>query len=356
MNRDPILFRVDATPRTGWERMNRCLAYAAALQRRRRPAHFLSQLEPAHFGLGIKRAGNDWLEATSPAGTEEDVTETVQEIRRIKPAAIVVDTADANENYLSELCATGILVMSIDHQARIRFPSQLVVNPLLGLGRERYDIVPGTQLLLGRRYAIVRPSIRRVRQVRSQEPPTPFRTFVALADDDFDGFTQSVIKMLLPVSRVERIDIAVRPESAALEPLKAVADANPDRVEVVTEPHEIPLRISRSHFAITRGDAWSLELACVGVPQLIIVHSADHIPTARKLEDEGAAVCIGPFSDLTAGQLRQAINEMLGDPFERQMMARCGRKLIDGRGPDRLVTALEVMLHPTRLAELHEAA
>src|SRR4249919_37422 len=103
MNRDPILFRVDATPRTGWERINRCLAYAAALQRRRRSAFFLSQLEPAHFGLGIKRAGNEWLEADAPAGTEEDVTETVQEIRRIKPAAVVVDTADANENYLSEL-------------------------------------------------------------------------------------------------------------------------------------------------------------------------------------------------------------------------------------------------------------
>jgi hypothetical protein len=27
-------------------------------------------------------------------------------------------------------------------------------------------------------------------------------------------------------------------------------------------------------------------------------------------------------------------------------MSRCGRKLIDGRGPDRLVTALEIMLHP----------
>src|SRR5436305_1801923 len=44
MNRDPILFRVDGTPRTGWERLSRCLVFAAALQRRRRPTYFLSQL------------------------------------------------------------------------------------------------------------------------------------------------------------------------------------------------------------------------------------------------------------------------------------------------------------------------
>ena len=50
------------------------------------------------------------------------------------------------------------------------------------------------------------------------------------------------------------------------------------------------------------------------------------------------------------------MHNLLTDPLERQAMARCGRKLIDGRGPDRLVTALEIMLHPSRLIGLQEAA
>jgi len=33
-------------------------------------------------------------------------------------------------------------------------------------------------------------------------------------------------------------------------------------------------------------------------------------------------------------------------------MARCGRKLIDGRGPDRLVTAMEILLSPMTQAEV----
>ena len=37
-------------------------------------------------------------------------------------------------------------------------------------------------------------------------------------------------------------------------------------------------------------------------------------------------------------------------------MSRCGRKLIDGRGPDRLVTALEVLLHPSRFMQAEAAA
>src|SRR5947209_3671778 len=104
MNRDPILFRVDGTTRTGWERLARCLALAAALQRRRRPTYFLSQVEPGALGLSIKRAGNDWLEADAQAGSSEDLEETLQEIRRLHPAAVVVDAPEAEEEYLSAIC------------------------------------------------------------------------------------------------------------------------------------------------------------------------------------------------------------------------------------------------------------
>jgi hypothetical protein len=31
-------------------------------------------------------------------------------------------------------------------------------------------------------------------------------------------------------------------------------------------------------------------------------------------------------------------------------MARAARKLVDGRGPDRMVNALEIMLHPAKPA------
>ena len=37
-------------------------------------------------------------------------------------------------------------------------------------------------------------------------------------------------------------------------------------------------------------------------------------------------------------------------------MARCGRQLIDGRGPDRFVAAVEVMLHPAQAPVLRIAA
>src|SRR4051812_13051535 len=117
MNRDPILIRVDGTPRCGYEGLARCLTLAAAIQRRRRPVYFLSQLEPAALGLQIKRAGNEWLEADNAAGSADDATETVQEMRRLNPAAVVVDVPDVTQGYLTELQASSRLLVALDHQA-----------------------------------------------------------------------------------------------------------------------------------------------------------------------------------------------------------------------------------------------
>ena len=101
---------------------------------------------------------------------------------------------------------------------------------------------------------------------------------------------------------------------------------------------------------------WSLELACVGMPQLLIVQNEAHWPTAQRLEEEGCASVLGWFESVSSGTIRNAIQNLLTDPLERQAMARCGRKLIDARGPDRFVTALEVLLHHSRLVDFSTEA
>ena len=97
MNRDPILFRVDGTAAKGWERLARTMSLAAALQRRRRPTYFLAQLEPTSMAFSMKRSGMEWLDADAPAGTDEDLSEVIQEVRRLRPAAVVVDAPEAGE-------------------------------------------------------------------------------------------------------------------------------------------------------------------------------------------------------------------------------------------------------------------
>lgn len=366
MNRDPIIFRVDATPQSGYERLARCLILAAALQRRRRPVYFMSQLEPRHLAFTIKRGG-DWIDADNRAGVEDDLPDTIREIRRLHAAAVIVDEQDVTQPYLEGLASTGTMLVSIDHVAQIHFPSQLVINPMLGPSKEAYEFDEGTQLLLGRRYALVRPEIRRLRPQRSQDPTLinlnsdkagvgQHRVMLALGEDDPNNHVVELMQLLLNTPKIGKVDVVVRNHHPALDNIRAMVEADPDRLELAVEPAEVAARVVRCHFAITNGSGWSQELSCIGVPQLLIVQSETHWPCAQRLEEEGCATCLGWHENVSPQTIRQAIQNLLSDPHDRQAMARCGRKLFDGRGPDRTVNALEIMLHAPRALGYAEAA
>jgi spore coat polysaccharide biosynthesis predicted glycosyltransferase SpsG len=179
---------------------------------------------------------------------------------------------------------------------------------------------------------------------------------LALGEDDPVERVIELARTLLAISRFERVDVLVRANGQDLSGLEELAEANPERMELAREPAEVSARVARCHLAVGSGGGLSLELACVGVPQLVIADNECHMQTARRLEEEGAAVCVSGNEGASAASVRHAVQELLNDPLERQAMSRCARKLIDGRGPDRLVTALEVMLHPSRHVDLSEAA
>ena len=344
MSRSPILFRCDATGSQGYESFYQCLAYAAALQRRRRGTYFLSRLSPQTLLAAIQKGGNEWRPTDHPLGCEEDLDDTLNKVRELQASAVVVADPNVTSEYLEALAESGAMVVAIDARAGCRFPRGLLVNPLLGPNQDSYTVSPGTHLLMGSRYAFVRPFVRRMRPMRSQEPPAPFRVMVALGDDDFRGQVLLRTKELLAVTRIEKIDVVIRAQHPAMGDLLALVEANPERLEVVTEPAEISLKLSRTHIALTSGDGWSLELACIGIPQLMLVQSPWHVMNAQRLDDEGAALNLGDCESVSAVALRQAVQNLLSDASERATMSRRGRKLIDGRGPDRMVNALEVML------------
>ena len=358
VKRGPILFRCDGTPEHGWEPLYQCLALAAALQRRRRGTHFLSYLEPLSLAQTIHRGNNEWAPAESPVGGVGDLEVTTREVRRLNAAAVIAAGPAVTVDYLKALAKTGATVLTIDTDAGLKFPGSIVVNPLLAPGPKAYKAERGTQLLLGRKFALVRGLFRRQRTIRATEQPGPFRALVAFGDDDADQ-TLYRTEQLLEMPKVDKVSIACRTHHPRYHDLRDFADDSKGRVEVVTEPKELMTRLVRAHFALTSGDGWSLELCCVGIPQLVLPTKPAHLLNAKRMDDEGVATFLGKAADVTLDQLAEAVTVVLDDPMERLGMSRCARNLIDGRGGDRVVNGLEIVLHTPwarRAAEQRMAA
>lgn len=348
--RGPILFRCDGTSDRGWEPLYQCLSLAAALQRRRRGTHFFSYLDPLSLATVISRGNNDWVPAEQPLGSDGDLEATLAQVRKHDVAAVVVAGEGMTPDYLAALKETGTLVVALDSTAGITFPCDLVVNPLLAPGRKPYRVGPGCQRLLGHRFALCRGVFRRQRTIRATEPPAPFRALVAMGDDDRVGDSITRTRQLLDTGKVAKVSVACRTHHERYDELLELADGSGGSVEVVTDTKELMTRLVRVHFALTAGDMWSPELCVVGVPQFVISQTLRHGMNGKKMDDEGVANFLGDSADVTFEQLRDAVDALLEDPLERKGMTRCARNLFDGRGPDRIVNGLEIMLHsPARL-------
>lgn len=349
VKRGPILFRCDGTPGLGYEPFYQCLSFAAALQRRRRGTHFLSYLDPLSLVHVINRGNNEWMPAELPLGEPGDLANTVREVRRLNASAVVIAGAGATEDYYRELRQTGALVIALDPDPAIHLPADLIVTPGLAPPRKVFLFDTGTQLLVGRKFALVRGVFRRQRTIRATEQPAPFRALVAFGDDDAGDQTLLRTRQLLDIERVEKVSIMTRTHHARYDDLKDFAADSGGKVEVITEPKEMMTRLVRGHFALTSGDTWSQEMCCVGVPQLLIPATAKHKANAKRLDDEGMATLVGDAAEVTFDQLQEAVNILLDDPMERLTMSRCARNRIDGRGGDRIVNGMEIMLHaPSR--------
>jgi spore coat polysaccharide biosynthesis predicted glycosyltransferase SpsG len=343
--RGPILFRCDGTAERGWEPLYQCLSLAAALQRRRRGTHFLSYLDPLSLATVINRGNNDWVPCETQMGDPGDLSTTIAHARKINAAAIVVSGPNYTADDLRELKQTGALVMAFDSTAEMKFAADLLVNPLLWPTRKAYRVEPGCQMLLGGRYALCRGVFRRQRTIRATEPPAPFRAMVAMGDDDLCGEAITRTQQLLQMEKITKVTIATRTHHPRYDDMLALADGSDGKVEVVTEPKELMTRLVRVHFALTAGDAWSPELCVVGIPQLILSQTKRHAGNGKKLDEDGVATYLGDSAEVTFEQLKEAVDVFLDDPMERKSMTRCARNTFDGRGPDRIVNGMEVMLH-----------
>ena len=347
--RGPILFRCDGTAERGWEPLYQCLSLAAALQRRRRGTHFLSYLDPLSLATVINRGNNDWQPAEQPLGSPGDLEATLARARALNAAAVVVAGEGMSADHLSELRSTGALVVVFDSTAAQTLPADIVVNPLLAPGKKAYRLAPGSQRLLGHRFSLCRGVFRRQRTIRATEPPMPYRVLVAVGDDDPAGDALERTRQLIEMEKVSKVSVAVRTHHPKYDELLELADASHGTIEVLTENKELMTRLVRVHVALTSGDMWSPELCVVGIPQLILSQTTRHAMNGKKMDEEGVATFLGHSADVSAEQLKEAVESLLDDSMERKGMTRCARNMFDGRGPDRIVNGMEIILHsPSR--------
>lgn len=190
---------------------------------------------------------------------------------------------------------------------------------------------PGFEYYEGVEYAIIREETRATASVARTFEVKASRVVVSFGGADPARNTLRVLQMLEQIQDSGRhVDVAVGP----LARLQMNVPA-PSNVQVHLSPS--PLTLSRligaADVVFCGGGTTVLEALCSGTPAVVLPQNPPEERFARSLENLGAVLVVGRQS---MQDENQRVGALLASVEQRKEMSQVGRRLVDGKGVERI--------------------
>jgi spore coat polysaccharide biosynthesis predicted glycosyltransferase SpsG len=241
------------------------------------------------------------------------------------------------------VAALGVVTAAIDDVPERPLAADVVLNQNLGVTEAQYrPFVPaGTRLLVGPRYALVSHAVR---SARTRPAAEPLRVLVSFGGGRHRALVEDVltaIAALPPGAETPRLDVTVIAGDVDASRWPA---AGPHAVRVLAPTPGLADALAAADVAVGAPGSTTYERLALGVPSVLVQISDNQGPVARGLSDTGAALVLGRREDVTVDAWRAALRRVTGDAELRRSMAAVGRRLVDGRGSERVLDALAARL------------
>lgn len=330
-----VLLVAEHSPSVGLGHLHRVLALAAALRHRRIGVNVLT-FGPLLPGHALDR--RDDVVVETDAETDAARVERIRSVVQVGASgSVVIDVPRIGEAALCRIRELGVRVAVFGEPAAGRIPCDLLVHPSATGGRTAYAgrVAPHTRLLLGLRYAVLRSDVV---ERRASVPPTADtvqRILVALGGGEISEDLARVMGGLRGVGTSLEIDVVLVPWARQADAMELRRGERDPRVRVHCDGKHPAQLMADADLAVSGGGVTSLELACLGVPTMIVERAPNQRHNAEILAREGAALDLGPVEGLQTGALAPVVSR-LEDPAARRSMRRRARAFIDGRGAQRV--------------------
>lgn len=338
-----LLIRADAAPSIGAGHVMRTLALAQAWKDAGRAAAAASVRLPPALGVRLEAEGVPVYPLEAEPGSPEDTAATIALARQAGARWIALDGYRFDEAYQAGVKQAGYRVLCLDDYGHSRrYHADLVVNQNLHANEAMYPArEPGTRLLLGPRYALLRREFREWQGPPRGFPSVARRVLVTTGGGDSTGLTALVLRALNDVAVGDLEVVAtVGPLSQQLGTLEAARDEARYLIRLECDPVAMPALMGWADLGVSAAGSTSWELAFMGVPSLLVPSADNQEPVGRILHERGAAVSLGPAGRLTPQTFKGEIERVARDPSLRAKLSERGRAMVDGLGARRVVGAM----------------
>ena len=345
MTASHAIFRTDASVTQGLGHFMRCRALAEEWMARGGRATFVTTRTPQDLqsrlqdeGFGVRTAPSAHCNGTDELAW---LTSVLQEER---PAVLVLDGYHFDLHYQQAVRPWVKCLVCLDDVPEHPFACDVFLNQNLGVTAEEYkSLVPhGTTVLLGPQYALLRAEFRE-HAGSYRVAAKPRRVLVTLGGSDEADHTARVLGELASLAGIE-MDVMLGPMYPHGNPIGRIRGLDPGRIHVHRGVDRLLDLAALADLAMTAGGSTVWELACLGIPMVVLGTATNQDAVLRGLGAEQAALVLGPIQSLSPGEIAEAVRSLLASPSRLLDLSRAASSLVDGRGGERVSEAIEGIL------------
>lgn len=282
------------------------------------------------------------LEPLAVRDPAEFVGRLIAAARAFGAGCVLVDCYEARAENLAALRAAGFLVAAIDDFG-VRLPADIIVNRDVRADPKIYEpLVPGGRVLAGPAYFPARAEMLRAAEARRAAPAGARRLLVTFGGSDPAGLSVPVAAELLKLPPPVEVELVLgplageRPARAARE----LAAQSGGRLILTEAPDSLAESCVRADVAVSAGGETAFELALCGVPAVIVAVAGHQAERSAALARAGVCRYLGEAGQAASAEIAAAAAGLLADAAARAAMSAAGRRLVDGRGAERIAAAL----------------
>ncbi len=347
-----LLIRADATTEMGTGHIMRCLALAQAWQEHGGRAVFLTSCGNEVLLRRIADDGFDALRLENRHPSKDDGEMTLKTLARLangnarSETWIAVDGYHFDARYQRRIKEEGYKLLWIDDYGHAdHYWADIVLNQNISADARWYlKREMNTRLLLGSEYALLRREFRSFERTARETAPAAGRVLVTMGGSDPDNTTVKVLRALQTVQvPALEVTVIIGPANPHRELIEEEIRGSSFPVHCVCSTSDMPANMAWADIAVSSGGSTCWELAFMGLPNVILITSENQRAISEALDAAGAAVYLGWQQEAAPDRIAGAIQQLLGNRALRKSMGETGQRLVDGLGPDRLLSACEAL-------------
>jgi spore coat polysaccharide biosynthesis predicted glycosyltransferase SpsG len=347
------ILRADGSSTLGMGHIMRCLALAVGLKASDIEPVFVTRKLGVPVAQVVRDKGYSAYEIQEDSTAAEDARLTKEIAVNLGAKFIFTDVChnetQAKPNELTgyhQALAQDFFTLAMTGDQDIDLPVDIVIYPYIGGGGPK---IPASEkqtvVLVGPSYFMFRPEFIEAAQSTPDILEKGSRVMVSVGGADEHHTTSKIVKALCSLTDQDlsvRIVIGTAYTDRLRNEINGLLNGLQGAFEILESSTNMAASMQWADISVTGDGLIKYEAAIIGTPCLTLSRPESAMSLNRAFEKTGSSILLGDGTLIDTDQLAAEIKRVLNDQELRASMSNKGRALVDGKGVDRIISAIKV--------------